>query len=277
MNVFICEGQTDCLELKLVDQQNNTDLSDFYIKIHKKEVATIQYDHQKGSICIPQELYNQADSIIIHKSFEKFKLPFQHDFLKPFPIDTRGRLDEIVVSSKKQVLTIGPTKAKRIPYTMHSGGATGTLFQIDSTQAGKYVDELKVHFRGPGPFIPGRSYLSSFEVILLHTANDDLSDLKDLLPQDKEQHVVDFRGRGWVTVDLSEHNIQLPDQGYIIYGIKSVQGILHITGNSAEKNPGITPVMLQLSKWQQYGQPKIRAYRSKKYVHRMLLSVSGQF
>ena len=264
----VCYGQETCHNFSMVSFQEGEMITDFYIKIYDKSKTIVLYDNDTGEICIPVKLFSKADSLIVHHKFKKQILNKDLNFSKPLPFKTESELDEIVLNSKKRYTEIGPVKGKTIPHTLGNNQIKVLSFEIDSLTAGLNVEQIKFHFRGAGLFISTRSYEAQFKVLIYHSLDPNFENITQLV-NDSTSHVVDFRGRGWLDVDLSELEIKIPEKGYIMYGLQCVNGSLNISQNKVNKNKDLNSAFLM---FYEFRKPFISTSKSE-YIPRIKLQL----
>lgn len=248
--IFKVNGQENCYNFSIKDQQDLKLIKDFYIKIYNDSKTLVLYDNDTGKICVPIKLFSKADSLTVHHNFQQKIIPKSYDFSNPMLFKTESALDEIVLNSKKRYTEIGPTKGKTIPFILGKNHISVLSFEIDSLTAGLNVEEIKFHFRGAGLFIPTRSYNAQFKVLIYHSLNPSFKNMNQLV-NNNENHVVDFRGRGWLDVDLSKLKLKIPDKGYIIYGLQCLSSELNISQNKVNKNKGLMSVIIYLYRFRE--------------------------
>nr|WP_193742971.1 hypothetical protein [Nonlabens ulvanivorans] len=227
--------------INFVSSETGKKIENVELYIYKSKKALILHDY-KSEICFNKEEINllKVDSIIVKYNFTSDRLDKNNLFSSPIYLSTSSDLDVITLSAKKE-RKFGPHKNRSIPYTIYSNQQTGIGFAIDSTITGKNLRDISFKVRGKGLFIPDRSYGTEYKVEVYHYKDSiNLTDPIILYKEDNEIHKVDIRGKHFVTVNLRNKNVNIPEDGYLVVVIKCVKGSLNLMCYKRKSNPQFT-------------------------------------
>lgn len=237
---IIAQSQIDkCVEF--ISLESGKKIENVELFIYKSNKASILHDY-KGEICFNKEEINlpKVDSIIVKHNFTKDKLDKNNLFSSPIYLSTNNKLDVVKLSAKRE-RNFGPHKNRSVPHTIYSNQYKGVGFYIDSTIAGKILRSLSFKVRGKGLFIKERSYGTEFNIEVYHYKDSiNLINPAILYKKENQLHKVNIRGKYFVSVNLRDKDIYIPETGYLVVVIKCVNGSLNLMCYKRRSNPQFT-------------------------------------